>query len=191
MVKTLFVSLFLSALALPALAQPQPYEVDTTRSRIGFSGTHAGTPFTGAFQTWSAEILFDAETPQNSSLTATIDTASARTGNRMYDGTLPTADWFDVATHPTATFASTAIRHKEGDIYTIDGVLTVRNTPVDVSFDVALPREQLEAGLVETMFTLTVQRLAFGMGAKSDGRAEWVSDDIGLEIVLSAKRKTP
>lgn len=166
-----------------------PYDVDTTASRIGFGGTHAGNAFEGTFERWTAEIDFDAAVPEHSKLKAVIGLASAKTGNAMYDGTLPTADWFDVANTPQGVFESTSVQRKEREIYTVTGTLTIRGKSVPVSFDVTLPQAQLDTGAVDTTFTLTLNRLDFGIGAKSDATAEWVSNPIDLKIRLVAHKR--
>lgn len=173
----------LSFSAAPALATD--YVVDHKNSKIEFSGTHAGDPFKGAFGTWTALIRFDPADLAGSNIVATFDTASAKTGNSMYDGTLPQADWFDVKNHPQATFASTAISAKEdGSGYTATGDLTLRGVTKPVSFDFTL------GALAETPVTakasFTIDRLDFDIGKKSDAKAEWVSREIVLTLDITA-----
>lgn len=180
---------FLLSTAFAGGAYAQPYDVDSQKSSITFSGVHAGNAFSGVFKTWQAEVDFDPEDLAVSTIRTTIQTATAHTGNKMYDGTLPTPDWFDVKNHPEAIFESQTIAHKEGDVYTVDGILTIREQAVPVSFDVLLPADDLAKGQIETAFSIELDRLAFGIGKKSDAAAEWVSQNIGLEVKLHASRK--
>ncbi len=188
MTKQTVLALLLS-LGFSGISHAEPYEVDSQKSSITFSGVHAGNAFSGVFKTWQAEVDFDADNLAQSKIRTIIQTATAHTGNKMYDGTLPTPDWFDVKNHPEAIFESRTITHKDGDIYTVDGTLTIREQAVHVSFDVLLPATGLAAGQVETAFTIELDRLAFGIGKKSDAAAEWVSQAIGLDVKLHAKRK--
>ena len=167
-------------------AHAAEYVVDKTQSKIEFSGTHAGKPFKGAFGVWDAVIVFDAANLAASSVKVTIDTASAKTGDAMYDGTLPTADWFDVKNHPQATFTSESISKKDGS-YMAKGLLTIRGKAVPVAFDFAL--SDLTAPPVKTTFTVTLDRLAHDIGLKSDAKAEWVSKEIPITVTLKASPK--
>lgn len=172
-------------LLVAGTAFARPYTVDYGQSRITFSGTHAGKPFNGAFEKWAAEISFDPAKLPESRITVTVDTASAKTGNAMYDGTLPTADWFDVKKHPQARFVSNTIAAEPEGRYTVNGVLAIRNTSVPVKF--AFSPGDLNASPVKTSFTMILDRLAFGIGQKSDPGAKWVSQSIPLDITLVAK----
>ncbi len=178
------IGLFLAS-HLPALAAD--YVVDKAQSAIEFSGTHAGKAFKGRFDAWDAAISFDPANLAASSVKVTIDTASAKTGDAMYDGTLPTADWFDVKTHPQATFTSESITKNDDGSYAAKGQLTIRGKAVPVSFSFAL--SDLAAPPVKTNFTLTLDRLAHDIGLKSDAKAEWVSKEIPISVTLAASPK--
>jgi polyisoprenoid-binding protein YceI len=181
---------FLCAAALlfslaAAPAQAADYVVDYKSSKIAFSGTHAGNAFNGTFGTWTALIRFDPADLAGSQITATFDTSTAKTGNSMYDGTLPQADWFDVKNHPQATFTSTAITGKEdGSGYTARGDLTLRGITKPVSFDFTIG--DLAQTPVTAKASFAIDRLDFDIGKKSDAPAEWVSREIVLTFDISA-----
>jgi polyisoprenoid-binding protein YceI len=179
--------LVLGAVAFSLPAQAAQYRVDMTKSSLSFAGAHADKPFTGTFGVWSANIEFDPKALDKSRIDVTVDVASAKTGKSMYDGTLPTADWFDVKQYPSARFVSSAIRTKEGGGYTAEGTLELRGKSVPVHFDFTLTPADLAAAEVSSSFTLTLNRMDFDIGAKSDAKAEWVSRDITLEVKLVAK----
>lgn len=189
MKKILFTFCVALSLSLTAPAIAARYKTDNTTSTLAFSGTHADTPFTGKFEHWQADIAFDPAKLSESHIHVVIHTASAKTGDRMYDGTLPTADWFAAENFPTATFKSTAIRANTDGSYTAEGNLTIRDMTKPVSFTFTLKPEELTGGHVTTRATLTLDRLAFDIGAKSDPNAEWVSRDIALVVDLMAVRE--
>ena len=171
--------------AAPALAAD--YVVDYKNSKIGFSGTHAGKAFSGTFGTWTATISFNPADLAASKIVATFDTASAATGDRMYDGTLPQADWFDAKTHPQATFVSTAIRAKEdGSGYSATGDLFLRGITKPVSFDFTLDGAGENGTPVRARAQFALDRLDFDIGKKSDAKAEWVSREITLALDIAA-----
>jgi polyisoprenoid-binding protein YceI len=73
-----------------------------------------------------------------SSVTATIQAGSIDTNNSMRDDHIRSADFFDVANHPTLSFASTGIRHVDGQFF-IDGNLTIRGVSKPVTLQVETP----------------------------------------------------
>lgn len=172
--------LFLSL--LPLIAHAAPYRVDPAASHIRFAGKHAGQDFDGVFEKWDAVINFDPTAPENSKVTVTIDTSSAKTGNAMYDGTLPNADWFDVKNHATATFVSTSFAKADSG-YTVTGDLTIRNVTRPVTFAFTLDGNKPTVMQAD----LTLNRLDFGIGANSDPSADWVDDAITLSIKVTAQ----
>lgn len=171
-------------LALACNTQAAPYDIDHDNSTVSFTGTHAGIPFKGTFKEWSADIDFDPQQLDQSSLIATFHMASVSTGNPMYDGTLPQKDWFDSKDFPEAVFRSTSITHKENNIYHVIGNLTLRDITRPVTFDFTL--SDITASPVKVHASFPVDRLAFDIGKKSDDKEEWVSREIIFTIDLSA-----
>jgi len=164
------------------------YTVVRETSTLTFAGTHAEKPFTGTIGSWDAEIVFDPNSLETSHIKATFDLSSLKTGDSLYDGTLPQADWFDVANHPTGLFTSERITHTGGNVYKIAGSLTLRGRAQPVTFDATIV--PLDATPVTATASWTIDRLAFGIGQSSDPEAEWVSREITLTLVLKAT-KTP
>lgn len=179
----LYTTAALALLATTALAET--YTVDTTASAIGFEGAHMGTPFKGTFTGWQATIHFDKAKPETSSVQASFPLAGAKTGNPMFDGTLPQPDWFDTKNHPTGTFTSTAVAQTgQPGIYTMAGNLTLKGVTQPVSFTFALA--DTTQGGVKATAVVPVNRLAFGIGTKSDATAEYVAKTISVTLALVA-----
>jgi polyisoprenoid-binding protein YceI len=169
------------ALLMPLSAHAKSYEVDYDQSSITFAATHAGDPFDGVFDEWSADIQFDKDNLEASNVTVTFNTASAKTGNAMYDGTLPTNDWFDVKNHPEATFQSASFTQNEND-YSVTGDLTIKGITNPIMFNFTL-----EGDAPTTMTAqFLIDRLTYKIGERSDPKAEWVSQNIDIEINLVA-----
>ena len=164
------------------------YKVDPVSSMIAFSGTNSGNPFKGTFDKWEATIHFHPNNLSSSKISVTIDTASAKTGDGMYDGTLPTEDWFDVKTYPKAQFDSTTISKNPDGSYTMEGTLKIRDKSIPIKFLFTLTPANLSTPPIKSVFSLTLDRLAFDLGKKSDPKAEWVSREIKLEVTINASR---
>jgi len=184
--KNKYTKIILSALILllpftsSQIAMAKEYVVDYDNSKIEFSGTHADMPFKGRFEEWAVQISFDPANLSTSKLIATFNTASAKTGNAIYDGTLPQKDWFDVKKHPQANFIGTSITAKEDGHYNAQGKLTIRGITNPVSFDFTL--SDLDKSPVKLDGTLTINRLDFDIGKGSDASAEWVGREITIKI---------
>ncbi len=172
----------LTLVALPAAARP--YNVDYAQSTVSFSGAHADQPFSGKFGKWTAAIDFDPANLAASSIKASFDLASASTGNSMYDGTLPQADWFNAAAQPQATFSSTAIAANADGTYTVAGDLTIRGITKPASFSFTL--SDLAQSPVKATAQIPIERLDFDLGRKSDPTAEWVSKTIQVTLDIVA-----
>lgn len=171
-------------------ARAESYNVDYEKSYIAFSGMHAGEKFVGRFKEWKAEIDFDPENLGASKFRVEIQTKTAHTGNKLYDGTLKGADWFDVKHEPEAIFITKSIaKTDKAGIYKVDGVLSIRNIARDVSFEFEASDEMLRGGQVESVSQLMLKRLDFDIGKKSDAKAEWVENDISLTLSITASGK--
>jgi polyisoprenoid-binding protein YceI len=162
--------------------------VDNSKSSIKFAGEHAENPFKGAFESWKANIQFDATKLEESALDVTIDTASAKTGNAMYDGTLPTADWFDVKETPNARFISKSITRVPDGSYRADGTLTIRGVSKPFTLPFTLDPKDAAGKEVQANAVFSIDRLAFDVGKQSDGKAEWVGRDIDISLHIVAFR---
>jgi len=100
------------------------WALDPVHSSISFSVRHlVVSKVRGNFRTFSGAVTVAEDgTP---SVTAEIDVASVDTGNEQRDAHLKAADFFDVATFPTASFRSTGVSAK-GDGYVLDGEFTLK-----------------------------------------------------------------
>lgn len=175
----------LAVSAAPVFAQPTSWTVDKAQSSVGFSGKHAGADFNGKFGSWDATILFDPADLAHSSAKVTFQTASAKTGNEMEDEALGQDEWLNPAKFPTATFTSTQITSAGGNNYVAKGTLALKGKtlPATLNFTLAIN------GNSATMKgTSTVDRLAYDIGAVSDGNGTFVSKDIGITVDLVAKK---
>ena len=113
------------------------WELDPVHSSIGFVARHLMvSKVRGHFSKFQAQIV-TAANPLESSATATVDMSSIETGNEMRDNDLRSSNFFDAATHPQMTFASTGIRSEGGDLI-MDGNLTIRGVtrPVSLTIEV-------------------------------------------------------
>lgn len=151
-----------AAIAVATAAAARPYAVDPGASKLGFTGTFDGRPFTGAFQKWDAQINFDPARLDQSKATVVIQTGSVRTGTAEYDKTIGEPPWFNARQFPTARFVASAFRKTGANAYEARGELTIRN----VTRPAALPFTlQQEGPRTRMRGELTLDRTLFGIGA--------------------------
>lgn len=110
-----------AALALPAGAQAAAtndvakveggqFTVDKSHAKILFSIEHFGfSIYYGIFTDFDASLRFNPKQLTKSAVDVTVHMAGIDTTNPKLDAHLKSADFFDVAKYPTATFKSTGI----------------------------------------------------------------------------------
>ncbi len=169
---------FCAALAFAPLvaAEIAPLPIDLAASRLEFVAQQAGLEFRGHFETFDAEIRFDADALADSSVRVTIDVGSVRTGDGERDEILTGAGWFETAVFPTARFEARAFV-PAGDGYVANGELTIRDVtrPVRVEFRVADGRLAARAIL---------DRLDFGLGTGDWADPDWIGHEVVVDAVL-------
>lgn len=171
-----------------APGEPSRWVVDPGASSIGFAYVYeddtGATPFNGRFTRWRADIRFDPDNLDASSVVVRIETASASTGVSMHDSTLPTAPWFDAAAHPTAEFRSTRIRRVAEGQYEARGDLTLRGETRRVDLPFTL---DIDGDRATVAGTATIDRRDFGIG-RDDAGDDIISRDIRINVRVAARR---
>jgi polyisoprenoid-binding protein YceI len=177
------------SLAVPlAVAQTSTWTPDKAHSEVDFSVLHLGLSHVhGRFGNIAGTIAMNDSDIAKSTVNVTIDVGSVDTGESPRDNHLKSADFFDVAQFPTATFVSTNVI-KTANGLTVNGNLTLHGVTKPVTLVVEGP-----AGPIQGMdkkphagfsATTTIQRSAFGVGSKFPAAA--VGDDVKLSIELDA-----
>lgn len=174
------------------LPPPGNYELDPAHTMVEFVARHIFTRVRGRFTDFSGTIEI-AETPEASSVSVEIATASVQTNQEQRDGHLRSADFFDVEKWPAIVFRSTGVRITGEMTFEMDGELNVR----DVSRPITLSCEYLGTETNPMGVTVfgatartTVQRedwdLTWNMVLESGGLL--VGKTIDLEIEVEATK---
>ena len=112
-------------MTLPEGLTPGVWTLDMSHSEVGFSVRHAGiSKVRGRFNEATAEARVG-DSLADSSLHASIKTASFDSGDANRDAHVRGADFFDVDEYPEMTFRATGIRG-DGEDYVLTGDLTIR-----------------------------------------------------------------
>jgi polyisoprenoid-binding protein YceI len=176
------------ALAAPlALAQTSTWTSDPAHSEVGFSIKHLSVSNVhGRFGKVAATIVLNEADITKSTVTATIGVDTVDTGEDARNNHLKTADFFDVANLPTATFVSTGVA-RNGSNLTVAGNLTLHGITKPVVLNVegpSTPVQGMQDHKPHSGFSATtiLNRTAFGIGTKFPSAV--VGDEVKLTIDL-------
>jgi len=163
----------LALLLLPVAAFARDWNVDASKSTLGFKGSYQKEAFNGAFKTFEATIAYDAADPSKARFDVTVDLASADTGSAERDDSLKGSDFFAVSKFPKAHFVTESFAKAADGSVTAQGKLTIRDQTKPVTLKVVFT----ENGNAATLDVDSVlKRADFGLGAGSD----WT--DVGADV---------
>jgi len=159
------------------------WQIRQDESQLTFSAIQDGTPFTGEFLDFNAEIAFDPDNLDGSKITGQVNTKEVATGNGDIDNTLPAKDWLWIKKFPTAQFVSDAITLGEDGTYIAAGHLTIRDIslPIDLNFDL-----EIVNGVATAKGRFSFERLDFGLGGGKWAGEDWAGPTIDVEMTVIA-----
>jgi polyisoprenoid-binding protein YceI len=163
-------------------AQPAPGAVTANvikeKSSINFVAAKVTRDHKGQFNTFDGSIEYADGKP--SRISFEIDLASVETDTPKLTGHLKTADFFDVAKHPKATFVSTAIGDAAagspaGTTHTLTGTLNLHGMDKEVTIPVVT---QATPEGIQATSEFTINRHDWGVSYKG------AADDLIKDEVL-------
>ena len=153
---------------------PGTYEVDPTRSYIGFSvRNHMVSSVRGQFRSFRGALTV-AHDPAGSGLALEIDTASIDTADAERDERLRSADYLDVDRYPTMPYRSHMVRPvfawvPDGhDRWHVEGEFVRRGVIRPIDFEV-----RFEGGLIDPNGTTRIGFTARAEFARDDSEIAW------------------
>lgn len=173
--------------AASASAFPIHYAFDHSDSNIGFIYEFDGQEFHGSFPDFTGDLVIDFHKVANSSVSVTIDTASARGGFVFATGALKGPKVLAVDRYPQMRFVSRSARAQDNGAI-VTGDLTVRNVTRSVELLVRVLRdagtEPTERDNLILRATTRLRRSDFD----ADGYSDLVSDTLDIDIRARIKR---
>ena len=142
------------------------YVVDPTHSTVEFKIRHLLSYVRGQFNEFEGTFDYDPEHPEVWKVTATIPTASIDTRVADRDTHLRSPDFFDAASFPTLSFASTQATDVTPTSAKLHGLLTIHGVERPVVFDLDVYGVVTDPwGKVRSAFTATttINRKDFGL----------------------------
>lgn len=173
--------------ALPAVASGTSYQVDPRHSQVRFTYSHLGfANITGRFDTLEGRIAYDPARPAASTVTMTVAIDSISTGVAALDDHLKRDDFFDAASHPSASFNSTAVEPAGEGRLRVTGDLSIHGTTREVVFDVTInkigthPMRNVPAAGFDAV--ASIRRSDFGI----DKHVPNIPDEVRIEVSVEA-----
>jgi polyisoprenoid-binding protein YceI len=174
-----------------AFAQTSTWVPDKAHSGVDFSILHLSlSNVRGHFGNIGGAIVLNAADITKSTVNVTIDVTTVDTGVAARDADLKSANFFDVAQFPTATFVSKSVA-KGGSGLTVSGDLTVHGVTKPVVLQVEGPTGPIagQGGKQHSGFsaTTTINRTDFGIATKYPTTV--VGDVVKLTIDLDVVKQ--
>lgn len=170
--------------ALPAAAEP--YKLDKSHATVIFTVGHLGfSTVHGFFRAFDADINFDPNSMEASSVNFTIDAASVDTLWEARDKHVKSKDFLNVEAYPTITFVSKKIVLTSAETATVTGDLTIIGQTHEETFDVVMNKfgpSPFNSALQIAGFKINgvIDRTKYGMGYGAPA----IGGSIGLRVDL-------
>lgn len=146
--------------ASPAAAA-EKYLIKPDTSKIEFDASKVTGSHHGSFEKFAGTIEYAGQ-PEKSKVKITIETSSVTTDTPDLTKHLKTADFFDVAKFPQATFESTEIKTggEKGASHTVTGNLQLHGVTKSITFPATIV---VKPGEISVESTFSINRKDFGI----------------------------
>ena len=163
------------------------YKLDPTHTDVLAQWNHMSfSNPTAHFGTVDGTLVYNADDVSQSSVEVTLPLSGLNSFTAKFDEHLRSADFFDAATFPVATFKSTKVEAAGTNKLTVTGDLTIKDQTKPVVLDVTVngagQHPMMKVPAVGFDATTTIKRTDFGVGAYAPN----VSDEVKLRITTEA-----
>lgn len=180
---------FATVVSLRAQAGTTTYKIDPRHSSAQFAVTHLMiSTVHGEFHAVNGTVILDDADVSKSSVNVTIDATTVDTREPDRDKHLRSADFFDVANHPTMTFVSTKVEPAASGKLKVSGDLTIRGVTKPVVLEVSVPKAPIKDpwGMQRTAVSgsTKINRQDFGVAWNKnlDSGGVVVGDDVDITL---------
>ncbi len=165
--------------------QGERYVITPDSSEVKFVGSKVTGSHNGSFKKFTGTIDFSGQ-PETSRVSISIDADSLETDTPDLTKHLKTADFFDVAKYPQATFVSTAIK-AGGDkgTHTVTGNLTMHGVTKSITFPATITGDP-DAISVDSTFSINRKDFGINYAGASDNL---IRDDVVLTLKVRGVRR--
>ena len=161
--------------------------ISPDNSKVDFVAAKVTRSHNGSFKQFGGTIDLVNGSPEQSVVTINIDTGSVMTDEDSLTAHLKTADFFDVARYPKASFVSTKIEPNKanGATHTITGNFDLHGVKKSISFPAMI---QVAPDSVSANAEFSINRKDFGINypGKAD---DLIRDGVVIKLTLRVPRK--
>lgn len=188
--RKILLAVALAGFAGAASAAPVSYTLDATHTNVLAQWSHFGFshPFAN-FGEVTGTLVYDADNVAASSVEVTLPLSGLEAFSSKFNDHLRSADFFDAAKYPTATFKSTKVEPAGEGKLKVTGDLTIKDKtrPVvlDVTLNKAADHPMMKVPAIGFDATTTIRRSDFDVGAYAPN----VGDEVTLRITTEATAK--
>lgn len=186
MFKKLILTVALATASTVAFAEPLTYTLDPTHTNVIAQWNHFGFSNPSAhFGQAEGTLVYDADDVAASSVQVTLPLAGLASFSAKFDEHLRSADFFEVAAFPVATFKSTRVEAAGEGKLKVTGELTIKDITKPVVLDVTLNKvgtNMQKQPAIGFDATTTVKRTDFDLGMAAPA----VSDEVNIRITTEA-----
>ena len=177
---------FVASIAMPALAAPETYAIDSGHTFPRFSYSHFGmSTQLSRFNKTTGTVVLD-KAAKTGSVEVLIDMKSVDTGFTVFNGHIQGEDFLDTAKFPTATFKSTKVVFDGDKPSAIEGNLTIKDVTKPVTLKVTnyvnMAHPMLKKDAIGADATAVIKRTEFNAGKYAPS----VGDDVTITVSLEA-----
>lgn len=175
-----------STSANPGAAEAQI--ISPENSKVEFVASKVTRSHNGSFKKFSGKIDLVPNSIPDSKVTIDIETGSVETDEAQLTAHLKTADFFDVAKYPKATFVSTKIEpanNAGGGTYTMTGNLDLHGIKKSITFPANI-QVTLESVAVDGEFAINRKDFGIVYAGKAD---DLIRDEVVIKLNLRVPRK--
>jgi polyisoprenoid-binding protein YceI len=184
------------SISAPGLVQAATWELDPAHTGVHFKVRHLMvSSVRGDFEKVSGKIVYDETDLTKSTADIVIDAASVNSRVAKRDADLRSANFLDVANHPTITFKSKRVEKSGDGTLKVTGDLTIRGVTKPVVLDVEGPTPAIKDPggnlRVGGQATTKINRKDFGLvwNKALETGGVVVGDEVDITIDMEIFRK--
>lgn len=179
--KPWLIATVLAAAGLSAQAAP----VDAAKSQVKFVFSQMNVSVEGSFKKFSGDVVFDPAKPEAGSVNFAVDLAGTDAGSADANEALKSADWFNLAKFPKATFSAGQFKPLAGGKWQATGQLSLKGRVATLTIPFSVKQE---AGGLWFEGAFPLSRLAWKVGENEWSDVGAVADAVQVKFKLFAAK---
>jgi polyisoprenoid-binding protein YceI len=167
-------------------ASTAKYSFDQSASKVTWTGSKVTGKHDGGFGTFKGTVDVADGAPEKSKVDVQIDSESLTSDTEKLTGHLKSPDFFDVKTHPKASFVSTEIKKggDKGASHTITGNLTIKGITKTITFPATISLNG-DAANVDAEFAINRRDFSLNYAGMPN---DLIRDEVVIKLMIRGKK---